>query len=137
MKILVLNLCLYLNLIQTILGLNFQLGSGGGVYWALGCDWNNNDMGSAQVSGEKCGGTCLNTNGCTHFTWTNYKGGTCWMKRGSVQPSNALTTRDQSMVCGYRSSNPPGPNPNPNPNPAPTQSGKFSIFFIQIFFTPD
>jgi predicted chitinase len=91
------------------LGLNFQSGSGGGVMWAMGCDWKNNDMGSAQIRAEDCGGKCLSTNECTHFTWTSFNGGTCWMKKGSVQPSDALST-DPSMVCGYRSTIPlPGP----------------------------
>jgi hypothetical protein len=78
---------------------------------ALGCDWNNNDLGSAQVRGEDCGGKCLSTEGCTHFTWTSFNGGTCWMKKGSVQPGDALKT-DESMVCGYRRSD-PGPGPGP------------------------
>jgi oxalate decarboxylase/phosphoglucose isomerase-like protein (cupin superfamily) len=99
-------------------GINFQAGLG--YMWAVGCDWNNNDMGSAEVRGEDCGGKCLNTNGCTHFTWTSFNGGTCWMKKGSVQPGSALKT-DQSMVCGYKSG--------PGPQPGPERSGKTTRYW--------
>lgn len=68
--------------------------------WAMACDFRGNDLGSAQVSGERCTETCRNTPGCTHFTWTNYNGGTCWMKRGSVSKDQAVATTDYNMVCG-------------------------------------
>lgn len=68
--------------------------------WAFACDFHGNDLSSARVSGEDCGGKCAGTSGCTHFTWTTYNGGTCWMKSGSVSKNNAFDTGDQSMVCG-------------------------------------
>ena len=103
--------CLILNTIQDLLaqGINWQAGEGG-VSWALACDFSNNDMGSAQVSGEKCGMTCINTQGCTHFSWNNYNGGTCWMKKlSTIQKSNAIFNNNYDMVCGilYPSSNSP------------------------------
>jgi hypothetical protein len=52
--------------------------------WAFSCDFYNNDLTNVQVSGANCGGTCAQTSGCTHFTWTQYNGGTCWMKYGSI-----------------------------------------------------
>jgi hypothetical protein len=80
--------------------INWQPGEGG-VSWALGCDFVNNEMGSAQVSGEKCGMTCIKTNGCTHFAWNNFNGGTCWMKKSSsIQKSNAIFNGDYNRVCG-------------------------------------
>ncbi len=40
--------------------------------WAFACDFVDNDMGSAQTSGDDCGPTCVATSGCTHFVWSNY-----------------------------------------------------------------
>jgi hypothetical protein len=45
---------------------------------------------------------CADTTGCTHFTWTTYKSDTCWMKKGSTSKNNAVSTNDQSMVCGVK-----------------------------------
>jgi hypothetical protein len=102
MKRFALHAFLLFNAIQTIFGLNFQSGSGGDVMWARGCDWNNNDIGSAQVKGEDCGGRCLNTEGCTHFTWNaTINGDTCFLKSGSVQPDDAFTISDEGVRCGY------------------------------------
>jgi hypothetical protein len=71
-----------------------------GVIWAHACDFPGNDLSSAQVAGEQCGDTCINTSECTHFAWTNYEGGTCWMKSGSVEKSNAIANDNFDMVCG-------------------------------------
>ena len=68
--------------------------------WAFACDFKNNDLANAKTSGSECGPKCLSTQGCTHFTWTNYNGGTCWMKSGSVSKANAFHTGDQRMICG-------------------------------------
>jgi beta-glucanase (GH16 family) len=56
-------------------------------------------MGSAQVSGEKSGLTCINTNGCTHFTWNAFNGRTM-KKSSSIQKSNAIFNGNYNMVCG-------------------------------------
>ena len=68
--------------------------------WAFACDFKENDLSNAQTSGEDCGGKCAATSGCSHFTWTGYNGGTCWMKSGSVSKNNAIDSGDQGMVCG-------------------------------------
>lgn len=62
-----------------------------------------NDLSNSRVPGDQCGGVCVNTSGCTHFTWTNYNGGTCWMKKGTVSKSDAIYTGDKNMVCGVSS----------------------------------
>jgi hypothetical protein len=72
--------------------------------WAFACDFRGGDLANAQIRGEDCGGKCAATSGCTHFTWTNWNGGTCWMKSGSVSKSEAFSTGDMSMVCGIVSS---------------------------------
>ncbi|OXA57057.1 uncharacterized protein LOC110847205 [Folsomia candida] len=69
--------------------------------WAMKCDFNGNNLSNVKISSDKCGGKCAETTGCTHFTWTNYNGGTCWMKSGNVSPNDAFETSDSSMVCGY------------------------------------
>ena len=75
--------------------------------WAFRCDFTGNDLTSAQIRGEDCGGRCAETSECTHFTWTKHDGGTCWMKKGSVSKDNAFETQDGSMVCGVIDSDPP------------------------------
>ena len=95
-------LTLFLNgaLIQVIYGqVNWQTGAGG-VQWAFACDFDNHDMGSARVPGEQCGEKCIGTSGCSHFAWTNYLGGTCWMKTGNVQKSDAKFNGNYEMICG-------------------------------------
>ena len=79
--------------------INWQQGDRG-VFWANACDWSDSNIGSAQVAPENYGNTCLSKTGCTHFTWTYYKGGTCWLKGGNIQLSDATFTNDKSMLCG-------------------------------------
>ena len=68
--------------------------------WAFGCDFVGNDLSSARVSGNLCGSLCAQTKGCTHFTWTSWNGGTCWMKSGNTCKNKAVQTLDMSTVCG-------------------------------------
>ena len=79
--------------------INWSLGAGG-VSWSFACDFKNNDLSSARVSGEKCGETCINTSGCTHFAWNDYLGGTCWMKKNAVTKNDAFFNNNYKMVCG-------------------------------------
>ena len=68
--------------------------------WATSCDFNNHDLSNVQIAPELCGRQCAATSGCTHFTWTSFNGGTCWMKSGSISKSDAFSTSDSTMVCG-------------------------------------
>lgn len=68
--------------------------------WAFACDFYQNDLKNQRTSADKCGPTCVATSGCTHFAWTTYNGGTCWMKSGKVTKNDAFSTGDQTMVCG-------------------------------------
>eukprot|EP00731_Ephydatia_muelleri_P007573 Em0003g1821a len=88
--------------------------------WAFGCDFRNNDLSNVQISGELCGGKCAATGGCTHFTWTTFNGGTCWMKSGTVSQTDAFETGDQSTVCGVV---------NIAPNPGNTQQSNVLTTF--------
>lgn len=68
--------------------------------WAYACDFDNNDYRNVESELSECGPLCLSDPTCTHFTWTNFNGGTCWMKKGTVSKSNAYKTWDYSMICG-------------------------------------
>ncbi|ETK95130.1 hypothetical protein L915_01917, partial [Phytophthora nicotianae] len=44
-------------------------------------DYQGADVGNAHsASVNGCCSICFKTNGCRAFTWTNYNGGTCWLK---------------------------------------------------------
>ncbi|KAE9318595.1 hypothetical protein PR003_g18196 [Phytophthora rubi] len=46
-------------------------------------DYSGADVGSAQSSSANgCCSICSSKSGCGAFTWTNYNGGTCWLKSG-------------------------------------------------------
>ena len=95
-----LNVCL--NIIQIAYGqINWQ------GLWALNCDFYDNDLSSAKVPGAECSNKCVQTSGCTHFSWNSYEGGTCWMKKGLVSKSDAFYKAN--TVCGLVST--PGPLP--------------------------
>ena len=80
--------------------INWQDGQPQGTRWALACDFIGNDLSNQKTSGQDCASTCTSTSGCTHFTWTTFNDGTCWMKTQSVSESDAFSTGDKSMVCG-------------------------------------
>ncbi len=86
--------------ILSVKAINWQTGG-----WAMQCDFKNRDFATKNnMPGSQCGGLCVKTTGCTHFTWNTYNGGTCWMKNGAVSRNDAFATSDPSMVCGIVSS---------------------------------
>jgi hypothetical protein len=95
MKVLCIILFLTIELFSIATGIDWQPGN-----WAMSCDFKGNDASNKESRGEDCSGICLKTAGCTHYTWTTFNGGTCWMKSGNVVKSNAFSTTDKSMVCG-------------------------------------
>jgi hypothetical protein len=105
--------------------IKWQTGAGG-VQYAFSCDFNNHDMGSAQVSGDQCGNTCMSTSGCTHFAWTPGNPGTCWMKSGSIQKTDAQLNNNNQMICGIT--------PSSSPNPGPVSSGFETNPFLSTIF---
>ena len=69
--------------------------------WAYNCDFNGKDFLNTKVPAEQCGPTCQDNPQCTHFTWTNYLEGTCWMKAGKVYKEQASVKDDgEKAVCG-------------------------------------
>ncbi|CAF1241041.1 unnamed protein product [Rotaria sordida] len=76
-----------------------------GIHWnennsAIACYFPGNDMSNVQIASDLCAGQCAQTSGCTHFAWSVYMGGTCWMKSGMVSKDDAIYTGDMKMVCG-------------------------------------
>jgi len=45
--------------------------------WALRCNFTGNGLQRVSAQGEQCGSLCANTNGCTHWSFINFNGGTC------------------------------------------------------------
>lgn len=83
---------------------NWNFDQSSNLYWTNGCDFpSENDLTSVQIEGSLCGSTCAKTAFCTHFVWTSYLGGTCWMKKNLVKEDNAFATRDSNSVCGLLS----------------------------------
>lgn len=73
----------------------------GATRWAHGCDWAGNDIGSTRVAAARCGGACDRVRACSHFAWTAYRGGTCWLKGGPPPPlARAVGSAKAGAVCG-------------------------------------
>lgn len=68
--------------------------------WAMSCDFIGNDMFNVQITRGECSIKCGDNSSCTHFTWNTYLGGTCWLKSGTISKSDAVPTKDSTMVCG-------------------------------------
>jgi hypothetical protein len=73
-------------------------------HWTYGCDFKDNDLNNKQTIKDDCGTTCISTTSCTHFVWTSFNNGTCWMKSGNVSRYDAVYTGDLEMICGFLSS---------------------------------
>lgn len=75
----------------------FQLGSGGRVMWENNCDFAGNDYRSVRAIPHACGDICASDATCTHWSWSNYAGGVCWLKRGA----RSSKTSKWGVNCGY------------------------------------
>lgn len=67
--------------------------------WARGCDFVGQDLSKVQVPADQCGPRCTDTPGCTHYTWTTWNSGTCWLKSGPASKADAKASGDD-MLCG-------------------------------------
>ncbi|KAF1327889.1 Scp-like extracellular protein, partial [Globisporangium splendens] len=76
---------------------SYKTGSQGRVMWDNDCDFYGQDTYSVRAIPDVCGDICANDGGCTHWTWTNYNGGTCWFKNGSSATKNTY----YGAGCGY------------------------------------
>lgn len=75
----------------------YQVGSEGRVMWENDCDLYGQDIYSVAGIPDICGNVCANDGNCSHWSWSNENGGTCWLKSGS---SNTKTTA-WGVGCGY------------------------------------
>ena len=77
------------------------MGNEGGI-WSFNCDFPNNEdqVESVKSIEVECGQKCMDTQDCTHFTWTSERGGTCWLRKGEVTRDNALLSDTDDVVCG-------------------------------------
>jgi PAN domain len=57
-------------------------------------------MSNIRMAASQCGPACLAAYGCTHYTWTSFNGGTCWMKNGLVTKADAYYVANSNNVCG-------------------------------------
>lgn len=64
------------------------------------CAFSGNDLSSALTKSEDCHELCASTNDCTHYTWTDYNSGTCFMKSSKVEKRDAFHKLDQNALCG-------------------------------------
>jgi len=73
-------------------------------YWAEGCDFKEGDLGTKPDPVQKnCEGHCRKKPDCTHYAYSNYSGGTCFLKKGKVCLSKAEFKKDEfgDRACGY------------------------------------
>ena len=66
----------------------------------MACDFPDTHFDSAKTEGRFCGPTCASNPRCTHFAWTDFEGGTCWLKSGQVKKEDATPNENSGMVCG-------------------------------------
>lgn len=69
-------------------------------HWSTGCDFYKNNLENRSTSANQCGRTCVKTHGCTHFAWSTYNDGTCWLKTGHVTKDDAFVIDDPNTICG-------------------------------------
>lgn len=75
----------------------WRVDSDGKAQWDFRCDFQAQDLLNQQAESAKCGAICDYVAGCTHWTWTTYLGGTCWLKHGST--NRVYTSADAN--CGF------------------------------------
>ncbi len=64
------------------------------------CAFSGNDLTNALTKSEDCAALCASTPQCSHYTWTDYNSGTCWMKSNKVSKNDAYFKCDQNAMCG-------------------------------------
>ena len=78
----------------------------GNIWWKYNCDWDSEgtdvttNIAAIPSSGEECGPKCMGFRGCTHFTWTNWQGGTCWLKTSYAGAGLPKFVPLKGAVCG-------------------------------------
>jgi astacin len=79
---------------------SFNWATEGITTYTQNCDWVGNDLTAQASATHQCGGICEANSQCTHFTWADHNGGTCYLKQGRVQVRNAISKASGSTTCG-------------------------------------
>ena len=69
--------------------------------WAIACDFPDAHFESARSKSQDCVHACVLNSLCTHYAWTDFDGGTCWMKSGQVKKEDAYPNYNNGMRCGF------------------------------------
>lgn len=78
-------------------GISWVIADANRIRWAANCDFTGLNIEERRTTGEMCGPQCLSRLDCIGFVWTDFEGGTCWLKsRG--HPIIAYT--GTGGVCG-------------------------------------
>ncbi|KAJ3306500.1 hypothetical protein HDV03_005110 [Kappamyces sp. JEL0829] len=81
--------------------------------FAAGCDFVGQDLANYNVLSGDCPSLCVNVDTCTHWSWTPYQNGTCWLKSGPASASTAVASSTAGIMCGLlppsRTTTPPRP----------------------------
>lgn len=64
------------------------------------CSFKGQDLGQAMVSQEQCPDACQNDEKCTHYEWTESKGGTCSLKLNRTASMSDVTRTRRFSICG-------------------------------------
>ncbi|RLN86193.1 hypothetical protein BBJ28_00011382 [Nothophytophthora sp. Chile5] len=65
--------------------------------WENNCDYYGDDIYSVEAIPDVCGDLCADDSSCTHWTWNNFNGGTCWLKSAGT----ATKATYWGGGCGY------------------------------------
>lgn len=76
-------LLLVLSVGYSVEAMRWKLGDNGQVKWSKHCNYDGNEIGSAQITSQECSSACLATENCHSFAWNRSDGGTCRFKDGS------------------------------------------------------
>lgn len=77
---------------------DYQYGSGNRVMWDNNCDLYGNDLYSVRGIPDVCGDICADDSTCSHWSWSNFNGGTCWLKQSTP---GTKRTNQWGINCGY------------------------------------
>ncbi|KAI8837405.1 glycoside hydrolase family 55 protein [Chytriomyces cf. hyalinus JEL632] len=70
-------------------------------FYAPGCDFVGNDIGSQASASDKCGSVCAQNPSCTNYAWSSYNGGTCFMKSGNLTKDKAIVSATAGNLSSF------------------------------------
>ena len=64
------------------------------------CDFSLRDLKKIASKKNECRKECIITDMCTHYVWSDYGGGLCWLKNGTITKKEAFKVINKSNICG-------------------------------------